>query len=169
MERAAQDCFALGIRRIGEKKIHGTQGTPISAPVSHAAATIINVGWIGTVFHDNYHSFHMDLQADHEGNFYYAVCGNQMALAKPDQACVIKVSKYGDKAEVYSTGLRAANGLGMGPNDELTVADNQGRVRGVSGLRVVDASLFPCVPCANTNFPTLMTAEKISDMVLAGA
>ena len=43
------------------------------------------------------------------------------------------------------------------------------RVRGVSGLRVVDASLFPCVPCANTNFPTLMTAEKISDMMLAGA
>jgi 5-(hydroxymethyl)furfural/furfural oxidase len=36
-------------------------------------------------------------------------------------------------------------------------------------LRVVDASLFPCVPCANTNFPTLMTAEKISDTMLAGA
>ena len=39
----------------------------------------------------------------------------------------------------------------------------QGRVRGVEGLRVVDASIFPLVPCANTNFPTLMTAEKIAD------
>jgi 5-(hydroxymethyl)furfural/furfural oxidase len=47
--------------------------------------------------------------------------------------------------------------------DPMAVTDNQGRVRGVSGLRVVDASLFPAVPCANTNFPTLMTAEKISD------
>ena len=44
----------------------------------------------------------------------------------------------------------------------------QGRVRGVQGLRVVDASIFPVVPCANTNFPTLMTAEKISEAVLAG-
>jgi 5-(hydroxymethyl)furfural/furfural oxidase len=58
----------------------------------------------------------------------------------------------------------------MGADDDpMAVTDNQGRVRGVSGLRVVDASLFPCVPCANTNFPTLMTAEKISDMMLSGA
>ena len=49
----------------------------------------------------------------------------------------------------------------MGAEDDpMAVTDNQGRVRGVAGLRVVDASLFPCVPCANTNFPTLMTAEK---------
>jgi 5-(hydroxymethyl)furfural/furfural oxidase len=51
--------------------------------------------------------------------------------------------------------------------DPMAVTDNQGRVRGVSGLRVVDASLFPAVPCANTNFPTLMTAEKIGDMMLS--
>jgi 5-(hydroxymethyl)furfural/furfural oxidase len=51
--------------------------------------------------------------------------------------------------------------------DPMAVTDTQGRVRGVSGLRVVDASLFPAVPCANTNFPTLMTAEKISDAMLA--
>jgi 5-(hydroxymethyl)furfural/furfural oxidase len=51
----------------------------------------------------------------------------------------------------------------------MAVADNQGRVRGVIGLRVVDASLFPTVPCANTNFPTLMTAEKIADTILATA
>jgi 5-(hydroxymethyl)furfural/furfural oxidase len=51
--------------------------------------------------------------------------------------------------------------------DPMAVTDNQGRVRGVTGLRVVDASLFPTVPCANTNFPTLMTAEKISDTMLS--
>jgi 5-(hydroxymethyl)furfural/furfural oxidase len=47
-------------------------------------------------------------------------------------------------------------------DDPMSVVDTQGGVRGVQGLRVVDASLFPVVPCANTNFPTLMAAEKIS-------
>ena len=48
-------------------------------------------------------------------------------------------------------------------DDPMAVVDTQGRVKGVQGLRVVDASIFPVVPCANTNFPTLMTAEKIAD------
>jgi len=57
----------------------------------------------------------------------------------------------------------------MGADDDpMAVTDPSGRVRGVQGLRVVDASIFPVVPCANTNFPTLMTAEKISDAILAG-
>jgi 5-(hydroxymethyl)furfural/furfural oxidase len=53
-------------------------------------------------------------------------------------------------------------------DDPMSVVDTQGRVKGVQGLRVVDASVFPIVPCANTNFPTLMTAEKISAGILAG-
>jgi len=48
-------------------------------------------------------------------------------------------------------------------DDPLAVLDPQGRVKGVQALRVVDASIFPVVPCANTNFPTLMAAEKIAD------
>jgi 5-(hydroxymethyl)furfural/furfural oxidase len=48
-------------------------------------------------------------------------------------------------------------------DDPMAVVDTQGRVKGVQGLRVVDASVFPVVPCANTNFPVLMTAEKIAD------
>ena len=51
-------------------------------------------------------------------------------------------------------------------NDRMSVTDNQGRVHGIEGLRVVDASIFPIVPCANLNFPTLMTAEKIADYIL---
>jgi len=58
----------------------------------------------------------------------------------------------------------------MGADDDpMAVTDNQGRVRGMSGLRVCDASVFPVVPCANTNFPTIMTAEKISEAILNGA
>ncbi|MGI9477474.1 MAG: GMC family oxidoreductase [Hyphomicrobiaceae bacterium] len=57
----------------------------------------------------------------------------------------------------------------MGAQDDpMAVTDNTGRVHGVAGLRVVDASIFPVVPSANTNFPTIMTAEKISDAILDG-
>ena len=51
-------------------------------------------------------------------------------------------------------------------DDPMAVVDTQGRVKGVQGLRVVDASIFPVVPCANTNFPVLMAAEKIADAML---
>jgi 5-(hydroxymethyl)furfural/furfural oxidase len=47
-------------------------------------------------------------------------------------------------------------------NDPDAVVDNVGRVRGFEGLRVVDASIMPTVPRANTNIPTIMVAEKIS-------
>jgi 5-(hydroxymethyl)furfural/furfural oxidase len=53
-------------------------------------------------------------------------------------------------------------------DDPMAVTDPAGRVRGVPGLRVVDASLFPVVPCANTNVPTLMLAEKIADVIVGG-
>ena len=50
----------------------------------------------------------------------------------------------------------------------MAVTDPAGRVYGVESLRVCDASLFPCVPRANTNIPTIMCAEKIADAILAG-
>lgn len=51
-------------------------------------------------------------------------------------------------------------------DDPMAVVDTQGRVKGMQGLRVVDASIFPVVPCANTNFPTLMASEKIAEAML---
>ena len=54
-------------------------------------------------------------------------------------------------------------------DDPAAVTDAAGQVRGVDGLRVVDASLMPEVPCANTNIPTIMMAEKIAAAVLAGS
>jgi len=53
-------------------------------------------------------------------------------------------------------------------NDPMSVVDAHGRVKHVGGLRVVDASIFPMVPSANTNFPVMMVAEKIADDILRG-
>jgi uncharacterized protein (TIGR02118 family) len=53
-------------------------------------------------------------------------------------------------------------------DDPMAVTDASGRVLGVYGLRICDASLMPAVPCANTNISTIMIAEKIADHVKAG-
>jgi choline dehydrogenase len=51
----------------------------------------------------------------------------------------------------------------MGPADDPgAVVDAAGRVHGVSGLAVVDASIMPRIPAANTNLPTLMLAEHLA-------
>ena len=49
-----------------------------------------------------------------------------------------------------------------GANDRDAVVDTEGRVRGIAGLRVIDASIMPTAPRGNTNIPTIMVAEKIS-------
>jgi choline dehydrogenase len=49
--------------------------------------------------------------------------------------------------------------------DELAVVDPQLRVRGVDGLRVVDASVMPTVPRGNTNAPTIAVAERAADLI----
>jgi 5-(hydroxymethyl)furfural/furfural oxidase len=53
-------------------------------------------------------------------------------------------------------------------DDPLAVTDGGGQVYGVEGLRVVDASLMPSIPRANTNTPTIMMAERIADLIKAG-
>jgi len=53
--------------------------------------------------------------------------------------------------------------------DERFPLDPRLKVRGVDGLRVIDASVFPKIPSGNTNAPTIMTAEKGAEMVLEDA
>jgi len=77
----------------------------------------------------NFHEMCFDLQTDKAGDFYYAKGSSIWAGEQrmtPHNGTIIKVSKDGSKFEVLCTGLRAPNGIGVGPNGELTCSDNQG-------------------------------------------
>lgn len=54
-------------------------------------------------------------------------------------------------------------------SDPMAVVDTELRVRGMAGLRVVDASVMPDIPSGNTNFPTMMIAERAADLILGTA
>ncbi|MEM8792413.1 MAG: GMC family oxidoreductase N-terminal domain-containing protein [Pseudomonadota bacterium] len=66
-----------------------------------------------------------------------------------------------------STVFHACGTCRMAPLSDGGVVAPDLRVHGVDGLRVVDASVFPNITSANTNAPTLMTAMKAADMILA--
>jgi choline dehydrogenase-like flavoprotein len=51
------------------------------------------------------------------------------------------------------------------PDDPLAVVDQHGRVHGLTGLRVADASIMPDLPRANTNLTAIMIGERIADWI----
>ncbi len=72
-------------------------------------------------------------------------------------------------ARDHSTTIYHPTGTCKMGKDAMGVVDPQLRVHGVSGLRVADASIMPIITSGNTNAPTIMIGEKVSDMIMMGS
>lgn len=102
----------------------------------------------------SYHAFAFDLQTDRAGNFYYVRCGQRVDPALPLHGGMLKVSKDGANTELIASGLRAANGMAIGPNDEIVCSDNQGNWTPSSRINLVQRGKFyGYVPHSHTAEP----------------
>jgi hypothetical protein len=90
----------------------------------------------------SYHAFAMDLQTDRAGNFYYTRAGQRVDEIYPLNGGMVRVSPDGRDAALIAHGLRAANGMGIGPRDEITCSDNQGNWIPSSRLNLIGAEGF---------------------------
>ncbi len=100
----------------------------------------------------NFHEFMFELQTDSQGNFYFVKGGPVKGGGRgwdpiaEHNGTMMKVSKDGSKFEVFATGFRAPNGIGIGPNDVITTGDNEGTWVPMCYLHIVKKGSFLSVP-----------------------
>ena len=74
-------------------------------------------------------------------------------------------TELGDASAQFNLGVMYDNGEGVAENDAEAVVDPQLRLRGMQGLRVIDASVMPDLVSGNINAAVLMIAERAADLV----
>ncbi len=99
-----------------------------------------------------------------------AAAGPLAAVTENEREPGLKVHSDADVLADFraraGTVFHACGTCAMGADPRTAVLDARLRVRGVSRLRVVDASAFPNVTSGNTNAPTMMLAEKAADLII---
>ena len=99
-----------------------------------------------------FHEFTFDLQTDSKGNFYFAKGGpvnpggRGWGPLSDHNGCMFKISPDGKKFEIFATGLRAPNGISVGPGDVVTTGDNEGTWVPMCYVHIVKPHDFISVP-----------------------
>jgi len=100
----------------------------------------------------NFHEFTFDLQTDPAGNFYVIKAGPVRNGGRGfDEICdhhgaLLKISADGKKSELFASGFRAPNGIGISPTGQLTSGDNEGTWTPVCRLNWIKHGGFYGVP-----------------------
>lgn len=119
----------------------------------------------------NYLSDERDVKAMVRGYFLAKNIITQPAFAPFAKEWAIPEKELFDEAEIadymrqYCETLYHPVGTCKMGADEMAVVDDQLKVHGIDGLRVVDASVMPTIVRGNTNAPTIMIAEKAADLI----
>ncbi len=99
---------------------------------------------------NQYHEFCLNLETDSEGNFYFTKGDSLGSTRIPHHGSLIKISADGSRLESLATGFRAPNGLSVGPNNEITVSDNQGNWVPASRINLIQpGGFYGYVPAAH--------------------
>lgn len=104
-----------------------------------------NNDWDAT---EGFHAFCFDLQTDPQGNFYFSMgCpvragGAGFERLGRHHGCVLKISPDGENLSIFASGFRAPNGIGVGPNGEVTTGDNEGSFIPTAPLNWVKSGSF---------------------------
>ena len=99
-----------------------------------------------------------------EGPTYKGITSER--VKPPENALSCKESLDRWLKETVRTSHHVSGTCKMGPESEaMAVVNQHGKVHGIEGLRIADASIMPDCIRANTNVATMMIGEKISDLV----
>lgn len=108
----------------------------------------------------SFHEFVFDLQTDRDGYFYFAKAGPVKNGGRgfdeimEHHGTMLRVTPDGKKLEVIATGFRAPNGIGVGPNTELTSGDNEGTWTPVCKINWINqGGFYGVVDLAHRNPP----------------
>jgi glucose/arabinose dehydrogenase len=103
-----------------------------------------------TILSANPAEYCLDLQTDSTGSFFFGKAAPWLPdTTTPHQGVLFHVSPDGSRSEVYATGLRAQNGMAIGPHDEITISDNQGHWMPACKLNLIQrGGFYGMVPTA---------------------
>lgn len=116
-----------------------------------------------------FHAFCFDLHTDPQGNFYFAfgspVRGGGRSFERMGRhhGAVIKVSKDGTQLERYATGLRAPNGIGVGPDGQVTSGDNEGTFVPRSPINWITKGSFHGVVDSAADYKEMKTTPTVNE------
>lgn len=103
-------------------------------------ADFIEAFWNDDDVSSVFHAYSFDLQTDSRGNFYLAKAGQHTDHHRPGS--IMRVPPEGGAAEVVAWGIRTPNGMGILPDDRLTVSDNQGPWMPASKISLIREAAF---------------------------